>query len=218
MNPYPPIQPPAGHPPSQGRAMSRVVPIVVSAGLAIGVFCGLLFGVGTGGASVPADPTPAPGNPAELSGPAPTAPQPPPADRVPAPPPPTAKSTLPTTTPTTASTPPVAAGSGSSAVAAAPARRVAKITVELKPSELIGKASIKIDGKAITDNSADVELGPTGKKQVKLVIKASGYNTVEQKLDVDDDLTVQFELVKRSGLKRPPPPGDKPPGGGLIDI
>src|SRR4051794_5877643 len=31
------------------RGTSRAVPIVVSAGLAIGTFCGLLFGLGTGG-------------------------------------------------------------------------------------------------------------------------------------------------------------------------
>src|SRR3954463_11571578 len=30
------------------RGTSRAVPVVVSAGLAVGVFCGLLFGVGTG--------------------------------------------------------------------------------------------------------------------------------------------------------------------------
>src|SRR6476620_8117833 len=30
------------------RGTSKAVPVVVSAGLAIGVFCGLLFGVGTG--------------------------------------------------------------------------------------------------------------------------------------------------------------------------
>lgn len=106
-----------------------------------------------------------------------------------------------------------ARGAGS----AATTKRIAKITIELEPSELMGKASIKVDGKTITGDSAQVELGPTGTKQVKVVIKASGYSTVEQKLDVDDDLTVKFELIKRSGLKRPPPPGDSR-GGGLIDI
>src|SRR3954468_14623016 len=30
------------------RGTSKAVPVVVSAGLAVGVFCGLLFGVGTG--------------------------------------------------------------------------------------------------------------------------------------------------------------------------
>src|SRR5436190_24020305 len=38
-----------GMPPRQvRRGTSKAVPVVVSAGLAVGVFCGLLFGVGTG--------------------------------------------------------------------------------------------------------------------------------------------------------------------------
>src|SRR5690606_35233546 len=48
--------PPMGGPPMGAQPMprpirrgtSKAVPIVVSAGLAVGVFCGLLFGVGTG--------------------------------------------------------------------------------------------------------------------------------------------------------------------------
>src|ERR1043165_9167347 len=38
MGPRPPMR----------QGTSKVVPVVVSAGLAVGVFCGLLFGVGTG--------------------------------------------------------------------------------------------------------------------------------------------------------------------------
>src|SRR5437870_4745265 len=51
-NPYPMQgqmmqQPPMGaRPPVMRRGTSRAVPVVMSAGLAIGVFCGLLFGVG----------------------------------------------------------------------------------------------------------------------------------------------------------------------------
>jgi len=45
--------PPMGGPPMAGmrqmkRGTSKAIPVVVSAGLAVGVFCGLLFGVGTG--------------------------------------------------------------------------------------------------------------------------------------------------------------------------
>ena len=39
--------PPAAQRPARGGT-SRAVPVVVSAGLAVGVFCGLLFGLGTG--------------------------------------------------------------------------------------------------------------------------------------------------------------------------
>src|SRR5690242_5178719 len=56
-NPGYPMQPPmmGGPPPMrpsapmpQRRGTSKAVPVVVSAGLAVGVFCGLLFGLGTG--------------------------------------------------------------------------------------------------------------------------------------------------------------------------
>jgi hypothetical protein len=41
--------PPMGMPPPVRRGgVSKAVPVVVSAGLAVGVFCGLLFGIGTG--------------------------------------------------------------------------------------------------------------------------------------------------------------------------
>ena len=58
--------PPTGGPPTgQGmrpmrRGTSKAIPVVVSAGLAVGVFCGLLFGVGTGKSS--AAPGPSKGN------------------------------------------------------------------------------------------------------------------------------------------------------------
>src|SRR4051812_21563792 len=41
---------PQGAPPQRPmrQGTSKAVPVVVSAGLAVGVFCGLLFGVGTG--------------------------------------------------------------------------------------------------------------------------------------------------------------------------
>src|SRR5262245_15092333 len=38
--------PPRGMQPPMRRGTSKAVPLVVSAGLAVGVFCGLLFGVG----------------------------------------------------------------------------------------------------------------------------------------------------------------------------
>ena len=50
---------PAGMRPMR-RGTSKAMPVVVSAGLAVGVFCGLLFGVGTGKSS--AAPGPSKGN------------------------------------------------------------------------------------------------------------------------------------------------------------
>ncbi|HEY0987522.1 MAG TPA: hypothetical protein VGD80_10745, partial [Kofleriaceae bacterium] len=37
--------------PPMRQGTSKIVPVVVSAGLAVGVFCGLLFGLGTGSRS-----------------------------------------------------------------------------------------------------------------------------------------------------------------------
>ena len=43
-----PMRPPMPMPMPARHGTSKVVPVVVSAGLAVGVFCGLLFGLGTG--------------------------------------------------------------------------------------------------------------------------------------------------------------------------
>src|SRR5689334_22559791 len=67
-NPMQPGGPPMGpmgqmaprRPVRQGT--SKMVPVVVSAGLAIGVFCGLLFGLGTGKRSAQAEPPKASNN------------------------------------------------------------------------------------------------------------------------------------------------------------
>src|ERR1700748_1464613 len=50
--PMAPMMPPR----PQKRGVSRAVPVVVSAGLAVGVFCGLLFGLGTGDQTAQAEP------------------------------------------------------------------------------------------------------------------------------------------------------------------
>src|SRR4051812_37428172 len=55
MGPMGPMGPMGMQPrPPMRRGTSKIVPVVVSAGLAIGVFCGLLFGLGT--KKVEADP------------------------------------------------------------------------------------------------------------------------------------------------------------------
>lgn len=69
------------------RRAPRAVPIVVSAGLAVGVFCGLLFGLGTGVTSAATElpPKALPNPPTEVA----TAPEPrPPPPPPPEPPPP----------------------------------------------------------------------------------------------------------------------------------
>ncbi|MBA3821646.1 MAG: hypothetical protein H0X17_22370 [Deltaproteobacteria bacterium] len=111
--------------------------------------------------------------------------------------------------------------------------RSAKLMIEIKPESIATSAKITVDGKAVTGGSYEVVLGDAAKQDVKVVVKASGYRDVEQKVEVEDaDTTLKIELVKRGGggggLKRPPPPGGsgKKTGGGkktrgaggLIDI
>ncbi len=263
-------QPAHAAPPPARRGTSKIVPVVVSAGLAVGTFCGLLFGVGTG---EPADASPSTGNNVKAAGPADTTPTTPakpaaaastapakPATTTPAagPAAPAAAATTPATgsaAPATAATTP-AAGSAAPATAAttpaagsaAPATtstttppaagakptvaetavRKPKLTVELTPASVAATAKITVDGKPLEGSSIEIDLGKDTKKEVKIVVKASGYKTVEQKVDIDSDVAVKIELIKRpsSGPSTGPrptgtPTGTKkkpPSGGGLIDI
>lgn len=241
-------QPPRG-PNVTRRGTSRAVPVVVSAGLAVGVFCGLLFGVG-----IPEEATASPstGNNVKAADPTESTPTPS-ASTTPATKPatPTATVTTPATTGTTAGTgsatpiaaagttagsgaaatpgtkPAAGAGSATPTVAATPAIKKVKLIVEIKPDTVAATAKISVDKKEIEGGMTELEIPPDGKKEVKVVVKAAGYKTVEQKVEVEGDVTVKVELIKRSsggGSSTPgrPPTGGggkkKPPGGGLIDI
>lgn len=232
----PPMGPPMGGPPSpmggppmqmhrpMRRGTSKAVPVVVSAGLAIGVFCGLLFGVGTGKDEAHA--SPAKGNNVK----------PPPEE--PKPDPGAAPAGLGATTaapvkpavaagsaaPAAGSAAPVAAGSAAPAAgSAAPTvaePKTIKVTFLPKPDAAAKDAKISIDGKEIEGNVAEI---PADTKSVKVEVKASGYRTYEKKLDImGGDMNVEFDMVKRSSGSniRPPKRPDRPPsgGGGLIDI
>ncbi|MDB4964107.1 MAG: hypothetical protein JWP01_4106 [Myxococcales bacterium] len=227
----PPMQQPRG-PSAPRQGTSRAVPVVVSAGLAVGVFCGLLFGVGTGSEEADASPSTSSSVKAETADPAPKpatfTPTPEATPKTTATPTvaattPTTGTTTPTTgttTPSTATTPTTGAGS------AAPALRKAKLVVEVKPDAVAATAKISVDKKDVEGGTMEIEFPEGGKKEVKVVVVAAGYKTVEQKVDIEGDVTVKIELIKRAGgtstPKRPPTGGGtkpkKPPGGGLIDI
>ncbi len=242
-------QPPRGPNVTKGGT-SRAVPVVVSAGLAIGVFCGLLFGVG-----IPDDANagPSTGNNVKSAE----------VDTTPTPTPTASSSTATKPTTTVATTKPVtnagsaaptasagttaaagttagagsaatgtkpAAGAGSGSapptVAAAPALKKVKLIVEVKPDTVAATAKITVDKQDLTGGTMELEIPGDGKKEVKVVVKATGYKTVEQKVEVEGDVTVKVELIKRSGgggggtPSRPPTGGGKkkPAGSGLIDI
>ena len=260
-NPGYPMQPPMGGPPQMGgpmgnpmmggppqmmrppqpqmkRGTPKAVPVLVSAGLAIGVFCGLLFGLGTGEVEAKAsgtngekkfvgtkidgadDPSVAQGGVG------------------PAPPKSVTDGTLVTGQ---MKQPKVTTGSGSAATVATgsatptvvvPTIKMAKLTIALKP-DTVKDAKITVDGTEVKDNTFDVALGDKTKKEVVVLVKAPGFKDLEQKLEVDEgEMKVEYQLVKSrsssSGSvtpKRPPPPGGsgkkkepKKTGGGLIDI
>ena len=264
MGQMPPMgQPQAAVPPPkpsvQKRGTSKLVPVVVSAGLAVGTFCGLLFGVGLGEEATaspsssesaktedkkddttPAKPEPAKAEPAKVAStePASTVAPASPAKTEPAATEPAKTEPAPTVAPASpaktepaktepAKTEPAKTEPASTVAPASPAKtaipavKKAKLTVELTPASVAG-VKITVDGKAVDGNVMDVDLGKDAKKTVKVVVKASGYKTVEQKVDLDGDFALKIELVKRpvsTTPTTPKPPKKKPPGGGgLIDI
>lgn len=226
----------------QKRGVSRAVPVVVSAGLAVGVFCGLLFGLGTGDQTASAEPakgnnvratTEEPANGAAPAGVGATA-------ALPAPP--KAGSAAPATgsganpvAVATGSAGSAAPATGSGAGSAVKAADMAKLTIEVEPAAAASVAKIQIDGKDITGTSIDL---PGDKKSVKVSVTATGYHSIDKKVDVTggSETKVQLELTKRSsgGTSSPgfggastggnhvptaPPKPKKPPSNnGIIDI
>jgi hypothetical protein len=231
--------PPMQRPPRPARrGTSRAVPVVVSAGLAVGVFCGLLFGLGTG-----ADAKPSSGNNTK------------------------AHQDDDSVTPVYANTPATtklanagsgsgsgsgggigsatiamaggsAAGSGAgagSAMAVAP--KTMKVTFKIDPEAAGSAATITVDGKPITGTSMEI---PPDTKQIHVQVTAAGYHSYDAKADVGgqagDEHTVSVPLVKRaasSGTSSPgfggassggnhvptaPPKPKTKPNTGIIDI
>jgi hypothetical protein len=200
------------------RGVSKAVPVVVSAGLAVGVFCGLLFGLGTGGETAHAEPSK--GNNVHPN---------------------SGTDDTPTPTPTATATPapktgggvgsgsgganPVAATTGSGAASAAKpaatgsgtgsaaAVNVAKLTIEVQPPAAALVAKITVDGKDISAATGAMPAAagsaapppvsidlPADTKTVKVAVTAAGYHSIDKKVDVTggSETKVQLELVKRA--------------------
>jgi hypothetical protein len=208
--------PMGGMPPGMQRPMrrgtSKAVPIVVSAGLAVGVFCGLLFGVGKKSEAVAA----APSSGTDVK------PAAEPAKPDPVPPPAAGSAVV------AAGSAAPAAGSAAPAAPAAPPvveDKKIKLTVTLKPDAAMKDAKLYIDGKQVEGLTTEL---PADKIAVKVEVKSSGFRSVEKKIDLKGgDTAIEFEMAKRSSgggttpSVRPPKRPDKPPssgGGGLIDI
>ena len=174
--------------PPMRQGTSKIVPVVVSAGLAVGVFCGLLFGLGTGKHS-DAAPQKVSNNakrdddtgftPESLANPN---------VKIPDKNAPKAGSNAGSN----------AKGSGDAAGSAEPAIKPTRLTVEIKPETAAQGAKVLIDGKPIEGMSTDIALDPgTTKKTVKVLVKATGFKDVEQDVDVEgESVTVKLELSK----------------------
>jgi hypothetical protein len=177
------------------RGTSRAVPVVVSAGLAVGVFCGLLFGLGTG-KDEEASAAPAKGTNVKESK---DEPAPPPSGTASVAKPASTTGTAPTKA--TGSAAVAAAGSAAGSAAATVATiKTAKLTVQVKPDGAASAAKIQVDGKDITGTSIDIPVDSTGKKTVKVSITAPGFHSADKKVDImGDETTLEIEMVKRGG-------------------
>lgn len=220
---------PAVAPPRRGTP--KIVPVVVSAGLAVGVFCGLLFGLGTGKA---ADARPGSSddalalairNAVEDARTERTAPPPPP------PPPPIVIDAAPAAVGSAGSgsagsgsgtgsgSAPLDAtrlGEGSGAGSAAPpvlapppekpTPAITKATLTFRATP--ATAAISVDKQAVSGGSLVVDL-TGGKRKVRVEASASGYRSYDKTFDVTGDQAIEIRMTKR--VKKP---GG---GGGLME-
>ena len=191
--------PPPAPPPGGGGGTSKIVPIVVSAGLAVGVFAGLLFGVGTGEVSaaaprrIDANGAPIPVfdvGTEEFSG----------TERVAV---------------VDAGPPPVIdAGPAIDAPPPEPTIKLATVTFVILPAG--APAKITVDGKPVeTEAEIDITAGP---KSVEIAIKAAGFRDFKKKFTIAGDESQTIELVKRPVGGGTPNPGRPRNNDGRIDI
>jgi hypothetical protein len=214
QQPYPQSPPPS----SSAGGTSKIIPVVVSAGLAVGVFAGLLFGLGTGEVAANSGRRVGSGTgevaafdvgTEEYEG----------ADKVavvtpdagPVTPPVTPDGGVPATTPDGGT------GTGSGSGSAAPAIKLAHITFTVTPAGT--PAKITVDGKPV-DGEVEIDIS-AGAKSVEVVAKAAGFRDFKKKITVMKDDTQTIDLVKRPvGVPTNGNTGRRPDGsgGGKIDI
>lgn len=226
------------------KGTPKIVPIVVSAGLAVGVFCGLYFGLGTGETSTAEAGTNAPVKtgvsgpqsaagatdeklnfksgekpPSELgSGSAGSAAAPGSGTTATAGTPGTGSGTS-TPPPGTGSgtTPPPGTGSGTTPPPAG------EVTVTLSFTLTPPDAEVTVDGQDVTGGKTTIKFtGDT--KTIRVTAKASGYKKYDKKLTLSKDTTeesLEITLGKKSSGPRPPHNDhhdSHDPPGGLIDL
>jgi hypothetical protein len=175
--------------PPMRQGTSKIVPVVVSAGLAVGVFCGLLFGLGT--AKTVAAPEKASNNAKRADEVQVFQPESHANPNVKIP-----DKNAPKAGSNAGSNAVAQAGTGSAA-AAEPAVKPTKLVVEIKPEAAAQTAKVLIDGNPIEGLSTEFALDPGTSKKVKVTVKANGYKDIEQEVDVEgESVTVKLDLIK----------------------
>lgn len=205
---------PQSAPPSSGGGTSKIVPVVVSAGLAVGVFAGLLFGLGTGEVAAAGKRS---GSATEVvssfdvgteeydgSGKVAATPD----AGVPA-----ADAGAPADAAVAATD---AAPADAAPPDAAPAIKLATVTFAITPAGVAAK--ITLDGKPV-EGEAQIDIS-AGAKSVEVVAKAPGFRDFKKKISIGKDESVPIDLIKRPvGTPNSGNGGKRPDNnGGKIDI
>ena len=217
--PYPPMghmqqmggpqMPPLGMRPPMRQGTSKVVPVVVSAGLAVGVFCGLLFGLGTKQIAEPVKAS----NGAKQSE----------ESQIQTAAVSTGSAKAPVTTPTTPPAGSAAPSAGSATAAAAAPAKPGKLTIEIKPDTAAASAKIFIDGRQLTTGTtADISFDPgTKERTVKVVVQAAGYQEEQRDETVKSEeatsLSIPLKPVKAVTSTATTGDDAKPSSGGKSD-
>jgi hypothetical protein len=191
-----PAAPPRSAAPRKGS--SKALPILVSAGLAVGVFTGLMVAVGDGKKGEPVGGGTTAAAAIDAGGGA------------------TATVTAPidaaTATPDAGTT--VATSATPDAGAAKPTPAIKKATLSFEPTP--ADAQIFVDGKQIDGTSYEVELSGD-KVEVEVVAKADGFKQFSKKISLRGDTTLPIKMSKKGNIGRPHTPRPNGPGG-LIDL
>jgi hypothetical protein len=171
---------------------SHIVPVVVAAGLAVGVFCGLLFGLGTRHEAA----APSRGSTgarqseesqiqtAQVS----TGTRPRPA---------TGSAAAPAGSAAGSAVAAGGSGSGAAGTGAAAAPGPGKLKVEIEPASAAQAAKVLVDGIQITGAEVDIPFDPgVSKKSVKVVVRVPGYKEMEKTIEVESDgsAEISFDL------------------------
>ena len=177
------------------QGTSHIVPVVVAAGLAVGVFCGLLFGLGTKHDAAPSrggtgarqseesqiqtaqvsTGTKLPDRPRTATG----------------------SAAVPAGSAAGGTVAAGAAGAGAAGTGSAAAPGPGKLKVEIEPASAAQAAKVLVDGIQITGTEVDIPFDPgVSKKSVKVTVRVPGYKDLEKTIEVESDgsASISFDL------------------------